>query len=274
MDALLAQVKVPVTMTDMAEGGKQHLASDLPAPAATPVDDVDPFDEVLIEHANRCWEAERENAQRLTNRETLILSAIAAIAGIAAYQIQLFRAKEDVAVVQSYTVLMWLKFLLTCSGFLFVITFFGLVGQPLVFPRVRSSALFIYRKMRLRSLEFVMRLQREQQRPSKFTLRVRDLSIKWRKSQESDKRQYHRSLRAIRKRASRLLALPRTFFTEPQRNSGFYRKLVFTRTYEAYLDIRASTRRKAQRLDFYQQFFVLGFIFLIAAIAVYMFRGD
>ena len=43
--------------------------------------DDDGFDEILVDHAVRCWDAERENANRLSARSTLLLTALAALFG-------------------------------------------------------------------------------------------------------------------------------------------------------------------------------------------------
>jgi hypothetical protein len=53
------------------------------------------FDPHFVEHADRCWEAERENAERMQSRVRLLLSAVSAIFGIGLLKANDFRADLD-----------------------------------------------------------------------------------------------------------------------------------------------------------------------------------
>ncbi len=64
-----------------------------------PVDQENPaaeFDPALVEHAVRCWEAERENAARLANRVALVLSVVAALFGLGLFRLEWFRRADEV----------------------------------------------------------------------------------------------------------------------------------------------------------------------------------
>ena len=60
-----------------------------------PTPPTNDFDKSLVDHAVRCWDAERENAARLSARGTLMLSAVAALFGLGLFRIEWFRGVND-----------------------------------------------------------------------------------------------------------------------------------------------------------------------------------
>ena len=56
-------------------------------------------DEVLIEHAQRCWNAEAENAERLKGRTNLLGTVIVAVASLGLYRVDWFYNPEFVPTV-------------------------------------------------------------------------------------------------------------------------------------------------------------------------------
>src|SRR4051812_7441449 len=88
--------------------------------------EADEFDEALVEHSVRLWDAERENAARLSGRETLILSAIAAVFGLGLYRIDWFHGKDDVPRVAWGVARCAIKICLAGSLLCFAVAFIGL----------------------------------------------------------------------------------------------------------------------------------------------------
>jgi len=90
-----------------------------------------PADELLAEHAARCWETETKNADELAFRENLILSAIAVLLGIGLYQIEWYKNSES-RVIQSDVALWFIKGFLLAGMAFFLTTFLGLFGKGIL----------------------------------------------------------------------------------------------------------------------------------------------
>ena len=90
------------------------------------------FDECLLAHAERYWDAERENAARLTTRAGVTMTALGALFGLGLYRIEWFRGYRDVLRTESICAAMSVKFMLIV-GLLFFVSAFLLM--------VRSSRL-------------------------------------------------------------------------------------------------------------------------------------
>jgi hypothetical protein len=91
--------------------------------------ETEPFDEVLVEHAVRCWDSERENANRLSSRGTLLLSALAALFGLGLFRIDWFRGEKDVSRISSLTAIWAIKILMSLGLVMFGLAFFQIMGR-------------------------------------------------------------------------------------------------------------------------------------------------
>jgi len=95
----------------------------------TTEDVQDEFDQVLVDHAVRCWDSERENANRLSSRATLLLSALAALFGLGLFRIDWFRGEKDVCRVESAAIVWTIKGLLILALVTFGSAFFRIMGR-------------------------------------------------------------------------------------------------------------------------------------------------
>jgi hypothetical protein len=75
----------------------------------------DDADDVWLAHAERCWQAERENADRVDRRTNLISAAVFALLGLGLYRVEWFGGATDVARVQSWLVVVMIKALLIAA---------------------------------------------------------------------------------------------------------------------------------------------------------------
>lgn len=58
-------------------------------------------DDTLIEHAERMWEAEVENARRLSQRVNLLFSVMAALFGLGLFKIEWYRKADEISRINS-----------------------------------------------------------------------------------------------------------------------------------------------------------------------------
>src|ERR1700722_11403237 len=87
------------------------------------------FEPILVEHAVRCWDAERENASRLSSRGTLLLSALAALFGLGLFRIDWYRGEHDVSRVP-WTWAAWaIKILIGIALVMFALSFWKIMGR-------------------------------------------------------------------------------------------------------------------------------------------------
>src|ERR1051325_9244215 len=89
----------------------------------------DEFDQVLVDHAVRCWDAERENANRLSSRGTLVLSALAALFGLGLFRIDWFRGAADVSRVPLPWCVWLVKSFLALALVFFAAAFVRIIGR-------------------------------------------------------------------------------------------------------------------------------------------------
>jgi hypothetical protein len=94
-----------------------------------PGDDEGEFDETLVDHAVRCWDAERENSNRLSSRGTLLLSALAALFGLGLFRIDWFRGEKDVARVTSAAAVWAIKIFVVLALVTFWVAFLFIMGR-------------------------------------------------------------------------------------------------------------------------------------------------
>lgn len=73
----------------------------------------------LIEHADRCWEAERENADRVFSRRRSVATAIVVVLGLGLYKIEWYRDAEASPVLAEGWAIWTVKTLLILSIILF-----------------------------------------------------------------------------------------------------------------------------------------------------------
>ena len=86
---------------------------------------TDAFDPLLVKHAERCWNAERENAERLGRRLNLVLSAAAALFGLGLFRIEWFRSQDEISVLPPRVAVL-IKLLLLISLVAFAFAFYKL----------------------------------------------------------------------------------------------------------------------------------------------------
>jgi hypothetical protein len=91
--------------------------------------DEQEFDEILVDHAVRCWGSERENANRLSSRSTLLLSALAALFGLGLFRIDWFRGEKDISRVNASWAVWAIKILLSLGLVLFGWAFVRIMGR-------------------------------------------------------------------------------------------------------------------------------------------------
>lgn len=87
------------------------------------------FDQSLVDHAVRCWDAERENATRLTARVNIVLSVAIALFGLGLFRLEWLRAENQVSRIDSLLAIYLIKSLLTSSLITLAIAFWLLIGS-------------------------------------------------------------------------------------------------------------------------------------------------
>jgi hypothetical protein len=93
------------------------------------------FSAVWLEHADRCWEAERENAERLNDRKRQILTASAALFGLGLYSVQWLRDPKNVSNIRWDCIAVAIRGTLALSLF-----FFGLSLVRMMVRRASTAA--------------------------------------------------------------------------------------------------------------------------------------
>lgn len=81
---------------------------------------VPPVGPCLIEHANRCWEAERENADRVLLRRRSVATAIAVVLGLGLYKVEWVYDPEMSPVIDGVAVAMVIRGVLLVGMLLFL----------------------------------------------------------------------------------------------------------------------------------------------------------
>jgi hypothetical protein len=87
-------------------------------------------DDALVDHARRMWDAESENASRLSQRVNLSLTVIAALFGLGLFKIEWYRRESDVLRVETSWVLWVVKGLLIVGVTLLGIALWRLLVRP------------------------------------------------------------------------------------------------------------------------------------------------
>lgn len=176
-----------------------------------------PFDPLLLDHAIRCWDAERENANRLSARSTWLLSAMAAIFTLGLFRIDWLRGEHDQARIHSVCCIWVIKGCLCLGLLLFAFAFYRVVAK-------RATP-------------------------------IRD---------QADNKPH----------ASDHLALPAHVFSDPAVTHDDLNRLIFTRTYKAYLSLQTRNAFRKQAQDDAQKWLLLGLSFIALAILTYILSSE
>lgn len=180
--------------------------------------------ESLLEHAVRCWDAERENAERLSRRQHLLLSGVAAVFGLGLYRIEWHRAASAAVVISSPGVVVVIKAILSIAMVCLGWSFFQLIGST------SGSA-------------------------------PRDVDV--------TTKPHHR----WPVQAADVLALP-GWVLDQSLTEAQVQKVVFARTYSAYLDLRRRNARKRTAVDRGQKLFLIALGLVMVAILTYLWASD
>jgi len=95
---------------------------------------------MLVEHAERCWQAERENAERLSKRATLLLSAVAALLGIGLFRLDWHIPPDHVSAIHPPWLRWAVRILLGIGALLATVAFFRTLSVRRVGKRERRRA--------------------------------------------------------------------------------------------------------------------------------------
>jgi hypothetical protein len=209
------------------------------------------FEQVLVDHAVRCWQAECENAARLSARATLFLSAMAALFGLGLYRIEWFRSINDRSRMRWEWSIWSVKCLLSLALFIFAFSFYRILGRRMRMPNLLRKIIFPLR------LAIWKLFRRKILKP---THRQKILKVG------------HRKITSVH--SSDYLALPEWIFTEGTPVGPPAKKLVFQRVYRAYLDLQGRNAETKEKLDSGQQWFVIGLMLVLLAIVLYIITSE
>lgn len=244
----------------------------LPLPPA-PKDDDKPFDESLLDHAVRLWDAERENAQRLTGRQTLILTAIGALFGLGLFRIEWYRGPNDKPRIASPVAAIVIRGSLGASLVCFAVSFGGLFARyrfPKSTPSSSQRAKYRGSQALLRIFKNYYRpeqLSRRQNRPPFANVIRAAMAIVIRFERLSPRPSESLSQKT---RASHKLCFDPDFFENPPKLPGLTKWIVFSLVYSAALELQRGNGRKQQNLDRFEMIFFVGLIFVIVAVLTFV----
>ena len=239
---------------------------------------VETFDECLVNHAVLIWDAERENAARSTTRETLVLTAIAALFGLGLYRIDWFHGKDDIFRVASPEMRTLIKGLLCASLLCFGAAFRGLfldLFEPewlkTIGRRIRCEFARAYLRLcagGLRESQIRRRIGRP--RGANLIRMARAVVLK----HERNEMVAELVEEEEPAKASHLLRLPESFFLEAPRTADLSRKMVFDRVYRAAMNLQTRNARKDQNLRSFQITFFAGLVLIFGAILIFLSVGS
>lgn len=95
----------------------------------------------LLQHADRCWRAETENAARLSSRISFLFSGLVALFGLGLFKIEWFGRAEDVVRIESPVAMWSIKLLLLGSVVMFCLAFGCIMLGKRKGPNVHASEL-------------------------------------------------------------------------------------------------------------------------------------
>jgi hypothetical protein len=217
------------------------------------------FEPVLIEHAVRMWDAERENSNRLSGRATLLMTALAALFGLGLYRIEWFRGKDDIPRVAPPAAAFVIKCLLAAGLLSLGAAFWWILASRIVREWIEGRSLKQWQR------ELFCLPRRTWKRVSAACAR---------KPPPEDKTEPAKPKKPKVAHASELLKFPETVFEDGPPVGDDARQQVLILTYRAalYLQDRNSARKRKQ--DQGQQLFLVGLFFIGLAILLYLFACE